>query len=326
MADPLLSVVLELYNEDVNALVAHSDTVDALYRQDFPLEQSELVVIANSRQICDFKELHPDLPRFAQVSLIVAQEPDCHYWTLKNLAAKKASGDYLTFADSDVSPDPRWLSAIVKGLNSGADLAVGPSQFRTRVLHSDSPWMLAAALPTWGFVLSPARRGEPWKAGSLMSHNFAMRRQWLLDHPFREAARSFNSSLLFFELVRAGARTVYQTEQRVTHAMSLQWWFRAHFRRGWETYCGRELDQDWPRLPIIHRFPLLEPPVLRMGLVCRDARHWFRFSSVLAVNRLRAVLLFPLVVALSFAARTAEMVGMYAALIAPRATQHHARF
>ena len=63
-----------------------------------------------------------------------------------------------------------------------------------------------------------------------------------------------------------------------------------------------------------------------MGLVCRDARHWFRFSRVLGVGRLRALFLFPIALAASFFARTAEMIGMYAALLAPNASRHQARF
>ena len=74
------------------------------------------------------------------------------------------------------------------------------------------------------------------------------------------------------------------------------------------------------------REPLVTQTALRMALVCRDARHWFRFGQVVGISRSRTILLFPLAVLASFTARAAEMVGMYAALVAPEATEHQARF
>ena len=160
-----------------------------------------------------------------------------------------------------------------------------------------------------------------------MAHNVALRRDVLLQHPFRPLKRSFPSSLLYFELVRSGAKIAFQPDQRVAHGMNFRWWLcRMHFRRGWETYSGRACDPDWPRIPTLEKLAFLEPIVLRMGLVCRDARHWFRYSRVVGVSRVRALYLFPLAVLASFAARTAEMVGMYAALFAPRASERQARF
>jgi hypothetical protein len=76
----------------------------------------------------------------------------------------------------------------------------------------------------------------------------------------------------------------------------------------------------------LEHLPWIEPIVLRMGLVGRDACHWFRFSRVLGISRGRAIFLFPVAVVASFFARTAEMIGMYAALLAPKASEHQARF
>jgi hypothetical protein len=186
--------------------------------------------------------------------------------------------------------------------------------------------MLTAALPTWGFVLANTSRREPPRANSLLSHNVGMRREVCLQHPYRRMERSFVSSLLYFELVRAGARVEYQPMQKVAHAMRFRWWLRVHFRRGWETYMGRAADPAWPRIRILERMKLIEPIVLRMGLLCSDARHWFRYCRVVGVGGIRAALLFPLALTVSFAARSAEMVGMYAALIHPHAAGRILRF
>jgi hypothetical protein len=77
---------------------------------------------------------------------------------------------------------------------------------------------------------------------------------------------------------------------------------------------------------MLQKLPWIEPIVLRMGLVCRDASHWFRFSRVLGVGRVKAIFLFPIALVASFLARTSEMIGMYAALLAPKASEHQARF
>jgi hypothetical protein len=71
---------------------------------------------------------------------------------------------------------------------------------------------------------------------------------------------------------------------------------------------------------------VIEPILLRMGLVCRDGPHWFRFARVVGLGRTKAILLFPLALLASIAARTAEMVGMYAVLLAPKSTEYQARF
>jgi hypothetical protein len=190
-----------------------------------------------------------------------------------------------------------------------------------------SPWMLAAALPSWGFMLARTSTAQQLRAGSLLGHNVAMRRTLLLAHPFRMIRRSFSSTLLYRELVGSGAKVAFQPDQRVAHAVQLRWWlFRRHFRTGWETYEARRLDPAWPRIHVLERLKFIEPIVLRAGLVCRDALQWFPFSRIVGVTRTRAIFLLPLVMVASVAARLAEMAGMYAALIAPKATEHQARF
>jgi len=324
---PFVSVVVEAYNEEANALAPPDETLEALLEQDFPLEQAELILIGSERQIADWQHSYADWPRFQRVRFLPVEAANSHYWKLKNKAAEFAQGEILALIDCDALPGPHWLSAGVKALREGADASVGPSLYRTDKLRPNSPWMLAAALPSWSFALALSSSPGDLRANALMAHNLVIRRSWLLEHPFPIIKRSFVSSLQFFELNRSGARFSYQAEQRIAHGMNFQWWLsRMHFRRGWETYEGRSADPSWPRLKALEKLPWIEPVVLRMGLVCRDACHWFRFSGVLGVSRTRAVILFPLAVLASFFARSAEMIGMYAALLAPKATEHQARF
>jgi hypothetical protein len=324
---PLVSIIVEAYNDAENGLAPPSDTIEALLRQDFPLDQAELILAGSPAQVRVWETMHDLFTSFGAVRLVTVDPVESHYWQLKNMGAAAAASEFLAFIDCDALPGPHWLRSLTEALENGADVSVGPSQYRTTHLGPDSAAMLAAALPTWAFALSAgSRSGEP-RAAALLAHNLGIRRQVLLRNPFRTTPHSFASSLLFFELSRSGARFSYQPEQRVAHGVNLWWWLtRCHFRRGWETYEGRASDPAWPRIRALERWKFIEPAVLRMGLVCRDARHWFRFSRMLGLSGAGSILMFPLAVSASAAARTAEMVGMYAWLFAPRATEHQARF
>ena len=324
---PRVSVVIEGYNEEATALSKLPDTFDALLGQDYPLERVELIMLGSPRQIEYWTSLHVEAYSFSEVKMIPVNPDDSHYWRLKNIGATCAEGEIIAHTDSDSIPGPQWLSSLVKGIESGADVSVGPSLYRTGRQAFDSPWMLAASLPSWSQMVARSSSKVKPLAGSIMGHNVAMTRQAFLRHPFQTSKRSFSSALLYYELTRAGVKIAFQPEQKVAHSVTLRWWLgRKHFRTGWETYIGRSLDKDWERLPILERMKIIEPVVLRMGLVCRDARHWFRFAPVVGLSATRTMLLFPVAVLASVAARTAEMIGMYAVMIAPKSTEQQARF
>ena len=324
---PAISIVLEGYNEDVNGLAPFPDTVDALLRQDFPLHNVELLLLGSAPQVEYWKTLDIGSNSFHQVRLIAADPQHSHYWQLKNLGGEMAEGDIVAHLDSDSLPGRHWLSALVSGIESGADVSVGPSLYRCAHLSPDSAWMLAAALPSWSLMLARTRDREAPRAACIMAHNVALRREVFLQHKFQTAERSYSSALMYFEMRRSGIKIAFQPEQKVAHGMTFRWWLgRRHFRTGWETYVARNTEKDWPRIPALERIKFIEPILLRMGLVCRDARHWFRFSRVVGVSRTRSIALFPLTLLASVAARGAEMAGMYAALLAPESTKHRARF
>jgi hypothetical protein len=191
-------------------------------KQDFPLEEAELILIGSNHQIAHWKATYVEWPRFQRVRMLPVEQENSHYWRLKNKAAEYAEADILALIDCDGLPWPHWLSSGVSAIHRGADVSVGPSLYRTENLAPDSPWMMAAALPSWSFALAFASSPGELRANALVAHNLIIRRALLLQHPFRTLKKSFGSSLLFFDLERAAAKFSYQPGQKVAHGMNFQ--------------------------------------------------------------------------------------------------------
>ena len=81
MTKPLVSVVIETYNEEQNALAPPEDTLDALLRQNFELDQVELVLIGSSNQITHWRQLGLNWHALGAVTMIHA-DSGAHYWEL----------------------------------------------------------------------------------------------------------------------------------------------------------------------------------------------------------------------------------------------------
>lgn len=48
---PIVSIVIEGYNEECNGLAALPETLVGLLQQDFPLKQAELLLLGSAQQI-----------------------------------------------------------------------------------------------------------------------------------------------------------------------------------------------------------------------------------------------------------------------------------
>ena len=78
----------------------------------------------------------------------------------------------------------------------------------------------------------------------------------------------------------------------------------------------RRLNDQYPN-QWIARTKIFEPVLTMMWHILLDVPRWFRVSQLLEIHPVRRVMLLPLVVAMSCAARTAEMAGMYWTMMAP---------
>jgi glycosyltransferase involved in cell wall biosynthesis len=209
---PVVSIVIEGYNEECNGLAPLPDTLEGLLQQDFPLKSAELILVGSTQQIDYWRTLNPGGGSFGQVKLIPVEPADFHYWQVKNIGAEFAESEIVALIDSDAFPERRWLSSLVLSIQNGADVSVGPSLYRSRHGSPYSPWMLAAAFTSWALVLARTRRSQRPQVGCIMAHNVGLRRAVFLQHPFRPIRRSFCSALMYFELVRSGIKLSFEPE------------------------------------------------------------------------------------------------------------------
>lgn len=322
-ARPLVSVIVEGYNES-HDLGTVADTLAALSHQDFPLDRVEVVLVGTFAQVSAWNDLGTRWPSFHGVKTVAAD--GAHYFQLKNAGAAAADGEILAFTDSDACAQPGWLGAITQGIGrQGADVVVGPSLFRDENGVSDSALMQTAASISWGFTVGKNRNGRPSSPPSFLSHNVAMRAEAFRRFKYRtDLGRTCGAQLLCSALRDAGANFALQPGQKVAHAFTWRWWLaNFHFRAGYEVFMFRRLDKNYPNRWIA-RTKLFEPLVTLVWHVLINVPRWFRYSTFIGISAARRVALLPLLVGMSIAASTSEMLGMYATLIRPQAMKRWA--
>ncbi len=314
---PKISVIVEGYNES-RELGTVNETMEALKKQDFPLSQVEIILVGSSAQAQGWQKIYADEIIFGNVKTVSFD--GANYYDLKNGGAEIASGEIIAFTDSDVWPKPSWLSAIAEGINKGADVVVGPSLFRQPGgLSSDSFLMKVFASITWGWAVGKTYKEGNFQAAGFMDHNVAMRAKLFDNHHYRtDLGRVIASPLLYRDLANDAFNIAYQSQQQAAHFFSWDYWLiRLHFRYGYEVYHIRRLDRQYPN-QWITQTKILEPLVTMIWHILLDIPRWFRFSHHLKINLAYRLALLPLLILASTAARGAEMMGMYATIIAPK--------
>jgi glycosyltransferase involved in cell wall biosynthesis len=247
-----------------------------------------------------------------------------HYYELKNIGASSASGEIIALVDSDAVPEPDWLSTIVKGVESGADLTAGLTLFQSKYLKPDNFLMQVAASVTWGFVVGGVH-GSPLPATGFLSHNAGFNAKTLQNCFFRtDLGRTCAGYFLYKAFKKSGGKIILQPGQRVVHNFSFLWWLtRLHVRFGHEVFLLRRLDKEF-YYSWLSKIPVIEPLLTMFGNVVMDVPRWLRFSALLGVSSWRRFSLIPIVIVLSCGARFSELVGMYMTLIAPNYTRRFA--
>lgn len=103
---------------------------------------------------------------------------DGRYYDLKNEGIRAAKGDVVAFYDSDTTPEPGWLPAMVAPFDDPAIIGVNGM---TALAYDDFLSRVYALF--WFF---PLRENDDRKAAkrSLNANNCAFRRDWIAANPF----------------------------------------------------------------------------------------------------------------------------------------------
>ncbi|MCS6813059.1 MAG: glycosyltransferase [Cyanobacteria bacterium] len=326
--NPIVSVVIEGYNESRDQGTANN-TMLALQHQDYPHDRIEIILVGSSVQVEEWQAAYADPAPFLAVKAVAAD--GALYYALKNQGATVATGDIIVFTDSDVYPQPRWVSAIVERIQAGADVSVGISLFKSA--HSwrgDAPLRQIAVCLTFGYILGKIRHYRPGQLPDMevrgfMDHNLAMRTDVFRQCQYQtEFGRVIASPLLFRKLTQAGFIIALHPQQQIVHYFA--WWYwlkKLHFRYGYEVYHLRRLDPNYPN-QWITRTGILEPVVTMIWHMILDVPRWFRFSRLLDMHPLKRWGLLPVLIGLSGLARGAEMLGIVCTMISPRAMKQWA--
>ena len=314
MKKPAVSVVIEGYNESLS-LGSSKDAIEALKKQDFPLELVELIFVGKSAQADAFEKRYGKGSPFFGVKSIAAD--GAHYYELKNIGGNSASSKVVALIDSDAYPQPGWLSTIVKGVESGADLTAGLTLFESEYFKPDNFLMQAAASITWGFVAKKVNV-SPLPANGILSHNLGLNAETFRRCQYRtDLGRTCAGFFLYKSLKQSGGKMILQPGQRVVHSFSFLWWLtRLHVRFGHEVFLLRRLDKEFFH-SWLSKLTLVEPLMTMLGSIVMDVPQWLRFSALLGVSSWRRFSLIPIVIVLSSGARFSELVGMYLTWIAP---------
>ena len=280
---PLVSIIIEGYNESRSYGTA-DNTMEALKRQDFPLEQVEVILVGNAQAVREWRESHASAAPFGAIKTV--EGDGAHYYALKNKGAESATGDIIVFTDSDVYPKSTWLASIVESIGNGADVAVGLSLFKSaRGWDSNNILRQIAVSITFGYILGKAGEGGVPEVRGFLDHNVAMRAEWFRRLQYRvDLGRILASPLLFRALRQSGAKLALHPGQQIVHYFSWGYWLsKLHFRYGYEVFVLRRLDKGYPN-QWIARTNLLEPMVTMVWHVLLDLPRWLRFSKLLGMG------------------------------------------
>ena len=313
-AKPRVTVAIEGYNES-RELGNAVDTLEALARQEFPLDQVEVLLFGSPAQTAAWRAAYAEDAPFQSLRTIDVE--GANYYELKNLGAREARADIVALTDSDVVPQPRWLASIVEAVEDGAELSAGLSFFKTPgSWRHDTPTRLVASSITWGWNVGKGSRPGP---AGFMDHNVGFRTETLRAHPYpAELGRTRAATLLLHALAKSGADLRLQPHQKCVHSFGWFYWLKLHYRYGYEVYEMRRLDPLYPNRWITRAGPL-EPLATLAWHMLLDVPRWFRVCRLVPVHPLRRWALLPLLVAMSALARGAEAVGMVRTMIAPEA-------
>ena len=262
-----VTVAVEGWNADnLESRALFVRSLQSLRQQTYPVAQCQVLVLVDATDVARQAEWIGDELPGAKIIGIASET----YYRAKNASMSAARGQYLVFADSDVSYAPTWLAAMLSSFRPGVDLVVGQTRFQPGFLSRTldlCDW--AAARPQSGFT--------DWFYGN----NLAMRRSLFETLRFREdMGRSGGGSVNVArrELMGRGVRFWFCAEAQARHDLAP--FFVKRIRIGAYQIRHRRLAPDAP-WSWVARVPLAGPFLATGGSMVMAWRRAWRMRSTL---------------------------------------------
>ena len=170
----------------------------------------------------------------------VEAAPGLHYYDLKNLGARRASGELLLFLDSDVIPEPGWLRHLVAAARRKEVQVVGGDAF---IVPED---LVSKAFSVFWFfntphVVFPPDQPTLQPHKQFFANNVLFERATFLAHPFPKMPDGMTRGAclqLARDLESAGIPVYRELRARVSHPAP----------NGWRHFFTRAMAQGRDRV------------------------------------------------------------------------------
>jgi glycosyltransferase involved in cell wall biosynthesis len=245
---PLLSIVVETWNQDPGHNIGLRQSLGALARQTIPIERCEVLIVVPETSGELVEVVREALPG----ARVLAPDRALGYGQMKMHGAWAAAGDIVALTDADCVVEPDWAAAVLDGFRD-APATVGVLQGLTR--HADGPGWQAATLLYCRSMWSPARRGR-----NVVLNNFAIRRALFERFPFANVRARQGVERLMVRAMSAGGYEIrIEPRMRATHS----------YRGGLMAWFQRGRAEAFDRLETLRLiYPLIEPPE-QVARLCR---------------------------------------------------------
>lgn len=315
----LVSVIVEGYNE-VQIGTSVDDTIRGLLEQDYPLDRIEVLLIGSTdEQSALWSSFGSKELPFHRVLPVDAR--GMPYYALKNRGAQLARGEVLAFTDSDVIPEPTWVSSIADAIARGADATAGVSRMR-HIGRIAPPPIINDVVSSicFGHTVADDPHRDLADARALVAHNLGVRAETFRTYCFdtTQYGRNVGPLQLFEDLRTGGANVSFVPGQRARHSYTLFTWFIFPFqtRVGYEEHVGRRAVPTTHTRWLMRTGPM-EPILTALLCVGWDVKAFLRFSRAERFGALGTTLRIPVLLALSLTARTSGMLGGFGGMVAP---------
>jgi glycosyltransferase involved in cell wall biosynthesis len=271
--DPVIfSVIIPHYNDEKRLY----NCLTALYRQNYDLNQVEIIVVDDYSQINVEKKLKSKFPYVRFYRLPENRGPGA----TRNFGTRIAQGKYLAYVDSDVEVGPFWLEALSGEFEKDEKIICG------QMRHKDNFLAKLTALTAFGDFLDTQDGYKP----NFPSANYAILSEVMRNFSFVENIKYAGPEdlLLSKKLVKQGFRIRFSANAWVLHdpELTVKKFNRRAYFYGFGYRDSRARDPDLPGYWLhyyLRAASCLPLAIIRMGI---DLMRMIKHRQVLKISPL----------------------------------------